>query len=94
MSRADDIAQLLIETGHDWSAREIALHLFCTINSVQSAMTKVRKLCVLEETITPAKRAHRPEMRYRARVEQSKGLLQMNRPRAKPEPAVVHSPND
>lgn len=94
MSRADDIAQLLIETGHDWSARELALHFYCTINSIQSSMTKVRRLCTLKESTATSKAYSRPEIRYSAIVDRGVGLLAMNKPRNRYEPSVVYKPND
>lgn len=88
MSRADDIAQLLIETGHDWSARELSLHFYCTPNSIQSAMTKVRRLCTLRE-VTESN-----VTRYSAIVDRGVGLLAMQKPRNRHEPSVVYKPND
>lgn len=93
MSRGEDIAKLLIETGHEWSARELAEYFHCTHSSIQSAIVSVNRLCALRVT-TGTSKAHRPELHYMAIVHQGDGLLAMNRPIGRHKPYVVHAPND
>lgn len=91
MSRGEEVAKLLIESGYEWTCVELAKHFGCTHNSIQSAMTTVNRLCTL--VITTGKSSlGRPELRYRAVVCYGVGILAMNKPTIKHKPAVVHAP--
>lgn len=93
MSRGEEVAAFLVDDGREWSAAEMARHFNCTHNSIQSAMTSVRRLCTLTQR-TKSSKTGRPEIYYMAIVDRGVGLLSMNKPITKLKPYVVHAPND
>lgn len=92
MSRGEEIVKILLEHGNEWTTAELSKELGCTPNSVQLAMTKVRRLCTLIETLRPS--SGTSVTHYRALVDRGVGLLSMNKPIHKHHPSRVHKHND